>query len=209
MGFGTELFVPCGGRPAAVNSSNVHLLKNSATNEPMFKYIVEGANLFFTQEARLQLEEWGVILFKDASANKGGVTSSSLEVLAALAFSDEEFNEHMQVKSDGTVPKFYEEYVQEVQRTIEHHAKSEFECLWKEHHSSGIPLSILSDQLSEKINQLHVQIFNSSLWENIALRERIISLAVPKSLLAQLGRDVVLQRVPESYLKAIFGAYLA
>ena len=39
--------------------------------KPKFKYIVEGANLFFTQDARLQLEKAGVILFKDASANKG------------------------------------------------------------------------------------------------------------------------------------------
>jgi hypothetical protein len=42
--------------------------------------IVEGANLFLTQDARLQLEKAGVILYKDSTANKGGVTSSSLEV---------------------------------------------------------------------------------------------------------------------------------
>jgi glutamate dehydrogenase len=43
-----------------------------------------GANLFITQEARLKLEEKGVVLFKDSSTNKGGVISS-LEVLAGLA----------------------------------------------------------------------------------------------------------------------------
>jgi NAD-specific glutamate dehydrogenase len=32
------------------------------------------------------------------SANKGGVTSSSLEVLAALSMTDEEFSTHMQVR---------------------------------------------------------------------------------------------------------------
>ena len=45
---------------------------------------IVGANLFFTQAARLALEKEGVILFKDASANKGGVTSSSLEVIFLL-----------------------------------------------------------------------------------------------------------------------------
>jgi glutamate dehydrogenase len=71
---------------------------------PRFKYIVEGANLFISENARVLLEESGVILFKDASANKGGVTSSSLEVLACLALSDEEFSKHLTVSENGIVP---------------------------------------------------------------------------------------------------------
>ncbi len=51
-----------------------------ANSNKLSRYVVEGANLFLTQDARLQLEKAGVILYKDASANKGGVTSSSLEV---------------------------------------------------------------------------------------------------------------------------------
>jgi len=47
---------------------------------PRFKYIVEGPNLFCSEGARKKLEDSGVILFKDASTNKGGVTSSSYEV---------------------------------------------------------------------------------------------------------------------------------
>lgn len=39
--------------------------------KPHFKYIVEGANLFLTQQARLHLEKRKVILFKDSSTNKG------------------------------------------------------------------------------------------------------------------------------------------
>jgi glutamate dehydrogenase len=38
------------------------------------------------------LEDAGILLFKDASTNKGGVTSSSLEVLAGLAMDDIEFS---------------------------------------------------------------------------------------------------------------------
>lgn len=58
---------------------------------PRFKYIVEGANLFCSEGARKKLEDSGVVLFKDASTNKGGVTSSSYEVQAAMSFKDEEF----------------------------------------------------------------------------------------------------------------------
>ena len=44
------------------------------------RYVVEGANLFITDSARDIIQDAGVILFKDASTNKGGVTCSSLEV---------------------------------------------------------------------------------------------------------------------------------
>lgn len=68
--FKADLFVPCGGRPEAVNISNMNALID-ADGKPYFKYIVEGANLFFTQQARLHLEKRKVILFKDSSTNKG------------------------------------------------------------------------------------------------------------------------------------------
>ena len=56
--------------PEAVNISNVASLIDSE-GKPHFKYIVEGANLFLTQQARLYLEKRKVVLFKDSSANKG------------------------------------------------------------------------------------------------------------------------------------------
>ena len=99
-----DLFVPCGGRPEAVNVSNVANLVDG-DGKPHFKYVIEGANLFFTQQARLYLEKKGVVLFKDASTNKGGVTSSSLEVLAGLSLKDGEYGELMMVK-DGKPSSF-------------------------------------------------------------------------------------------------------
>ncbi|KAJ3231548.1 NAD-dependent glutamate dehydrogenase [Chytriomyces hyalinus] len=202
-----DLFVPCGGRPEAIDVGNVHTLLNP-DGSARFKYIVEGANLFITQEARLKLEAAGVILFKDASANKGGVTSSSLEVLAALAFSDAEFSEHMQVK-DGVVPAFYAEYVQSVQQFIEKAARMEFETLWTEGIKSGIPRSILSDSLSLGIVKLNEELQQTTLWDNVPLRKLILTEAFPKLLIDKLGLDTLLERVPESYVRAIFGCFLA
>ena len=46
----------------------------------------------------------GCVLYKDASTNKGGVTSSSMEVLAALSFSDAEFAKHMAADDEGRFP---------------------------------------------------------------------------------------------------------
>lgn len=79
-----DIFVPCGGRPESIDLSNVNkLIKDGKC---VFPFIVEGANLFISQDAKLRLENAGAILFKDASANKGGVTSSSMEVCLSNIF---------------------------------------------------------------------------------------------------------------------------
>jgi glutamate dehydrogenase len=57
-----DLFVPCGGRPESINATTVK--KITPDGKPNFKYIVEGANLFLTQEARLYLENLGVVIVK-------------------------------------------------------------------------------------------------------------------------------------------------
>jgi len=58
--------------PEAVNISNAAGLIDQ-DGKPHFKFIVEGANLFFSQQARLYLEKRRVVLFKDSSANKGAL----------------------------------------------------------------------------------------------------------------------------------------
>lgn len=203
-----DVFVPCGGRPEAVDINNVNMLLNE-DETPRFKYIVEGANLFFTQEARIRLEQAGAIIFKDASANKGGVTSSSLEVLAALAFSDEEFAEHMEVKQGGIVPPFYQDYIKTVHNVIEKNAELEFECIWREHKKTGTPRSIISDESSYAIVKLNEELQQTPLWENIPLRRRVLQDALPKILLDKLGLDKLLERIPTNYISAIFGSHLA
>ncbi|KAJ2878132.1 NAD-dependent glutamate dehydrogenase [Coemansia asiatica] len=203
-----DFFVPCGGRPESVDINNVAALFD-AEGTPRFKYVVEGANLFFTQDARLRLEKAGVHLFKDASANKGGVTSSSLEVLAALSFTDGEFSRLMCKQDDGSLPAFYQEYVADVQSFIEANAAREFACLWNESKRTGKPKSILSDELSVAIVELRKNLESTNLWDNVALRRLIMREALPKRLLKEVELDTVLERVPLNYLKAIFGAYLA
>jgi glutamate dehydrogenase len=201
-----DLFVPCGGRPEAINISNVNSL--FIDGKPMFKYVVEGANLFFTQEARLKLEDAGVVIFKDASANKGGVTSSSMEVLAALCLNNAEFDTHMCVKN-GVVPDFYKNYVQDVQSRIEENARQEFECLWREHEATGMKRSILTDVISVRINELNMQIRASGLWNDVKLRMKVLAEVLPSTLQKLLSPAEVMKRLPESYTIALLSAYLA
>jgi len=205
-----DLFVPCGGRPEAVNSSNVEMLFHK-DGSPRFKYIVEGANLFFTQEARSVLERRGVTLFKDASSNKGGVTSSSLEVLAALVLTDDEHAEHMCFGEGEPEPAFYKEYVEEVQRRIRENAVLEYRCLVAEHKRTNELLHLLTDQLSDKINTLNLMIADSPLYDQPELRNKVLGEAIPAQLqeIVPGGLEEILRRLPENYTKAMFSTYLS
>lgn len=85
-----EIFIPAGGRPYTVKDSNwQRFLK--ADGSPSSLAIVEGANIFFTADARKKLVQSGVVVIKDSSANKAGVICSSYEIIACLTLSPEEF----------------------------------------------------------------------------------------------------------------------
>jgi glutamate dehydrogenase len=188
-----DVFVPCGGRPESIDLSTVGKLIQD--NKCIVPYIVEGANLFITQDSKLRLEKAGCILFKDASANKGGVTSSSLEVLASLSFNDEEFVQNMCVHEDGTVPEFYQAYVKQVQEIIKENATLEFEAIWREHEQTGVLRSVLSDRLSVAITRLDEELQQTELWDNVALRRSVLGDALPRLLLNKIGLDTILERV--------------
>jgi glutamate dehydrogenase len=188
-----DMFVPCGGRPESINLSSVNrLIKDGKCTIP---YIVEGANLFITQDAKLRLEAAGCIIYKDSSANKGGVTSSSLEVLASLSFDDEGFIENMCEGQNG-MPEFYDAYVKEVQEIIKQNAKLEFEAIWREYEETGTPRSVLSDALSVAITKLDEELQNTPrLWNNETWRRAVLKDALPKLLLDKIGLDLIIQRV--------------
>ncbi|KAJ3464069.1 hypothetical protein MRS44_008855 [Fusarium solani] len=202
-----DIFVPCGGRPASIDLITVNrLIKDGKSLIP---YLVEGANLFITQDAKLRLEAAGCVLYKDASANKGGVTSSSLEVLASLSFDDEGFVENMCHNANGEAPQFYKDYVKQVQLKIQDNARLEFEAIWREHQETGTPRSVLSDKLSVAITDLDEKLQHSDLWDNEKIRRSVLKDALPRLLLEKIGLDTLIARIPDSYLRSIFGSYLA
>ncbi|KAH9010718.1 NADH-dependent glutamate dehydrogenase [Lactarius pseudohatsudake] len=207
--FKADLFVPCGGRPEAVNVSNVAALVDSE-GKPHFKYIVEGANLFFTQQARLYLEKRKVVLFKDSSANKGGVTSSSLEVLAGLALSTEEYVDFMTFK-DNKPSGFYQSYVKDIQAKISENAAAEFVCIWREHQrlQGAKARTIISDELSSTLNNLQAELETSDLFEDKPSREGVLRRAIPKTLVDKIGLQTFMERLPEPYQRALFSSWVS
>lgn len=212
-GIKADFFVPCGGRPQSVTIDNVHKLFEKDGVTPRYKNIVEGANLFITDAARVYLQDKGVPLFKDASTNKGGVTSSSLEVLAGLSMDEETFSEHMCVREDGSVPDFYQQYASEIVEIVERNAKNEFEYIWSRSYEGPADKRIRStdctNQLSEAMNDLNDTVGSTDLYDNIALRKKVLSSHIPKCLIDKVGLDTIIERVPENYLRAIFSMNIA
>ncbi|KAF9468690.1 NADH-dependent glutamate dehydrogenase [Collybia nuda] len=206
--FKADIFVPCGGRPEAINISNMAALID-AEGKPHFKYVVEGANLFFAQQARLFLEKRKVILFKDSSTNKGGVTSSSLEVLAGLALTTEEYT-NLMIFKDGKPSEFYQNYVKDVQAKIAENAASEFQCIWREHSRlQGAKLrTTISDELSSTLNNLQHELENSDLFDDLPSRRGVMARAIPETLVKQVGLDALLERLPEPYQRALFSSWV-
>ncbi|CCF58634.1 hypothetical protein KAFR_0F00370 [Kazachstania africana CBS 2517] len=208
-----DLFVPCGGRPNSINLTNLNSFIDDKTGKSKIPYIVEGANLFITQPAKVALESHGCILFKDASANKGGVTSSSLEVLASLALDDNDFvNKFIGSEVNKTTTKLYNNYVNEVQQKIRFNAQQEFTQLWKVNQATGIPISEVSNTLSSTINKLNDDLVASEeLWLNdIKLRNYLLlNKIIPNLLIEVAGPKKILENIPEAYLKVLLSSYLA
>eukprot|EP00932_Pfiesteria_piscicida_P014153 SRR837773.25859.p1 GENE.SRR837773.25859~~SRR837773.25859.p1 ORF type:complete len:239 (-),score=95.29 SRR837773.25859:55-729(-) len=175
--------------------------------------IVEGANLFLSDGARQVLETAGVHVFKDASTNKGGVCSSSLEVLAALALPDEVHTQLMTYGAESTAPEFYETYVKQILDVICGNAKNEFKAIWECNQTERTPKIECTRKLSIKINQMSDSIQSHfkdgmSAEEKDRLTRAVLTSAVPPVLLSRLGVEGILARVPDNYIGALIGAWV-
>ncbi len=143
----TDIFIPAGGRPRTLNETNVNEFLN-ASGIPTSRAIIEGANLYLNHKARRFLEEKGTLIFKDSSANKGGVICSSFEVLCGLSIDDAAFIKHKK------------ELVAEILEKVKGCAMSEADLLLRTYKETGDYLTTISDRISEHINQYTFQLLN-------------------------------------------------
>jgi Glutamate/Leucine/Phenylalanine/Valine dehydrogenase len=140
----------------------------------------------------------------------GGVTSSSLEVLAGLALSTEEYVELMLFK-DGRPSQFYQSYVKDIQAKIAENAAAEFSCIWREHQrlQGAKARTIISDELSSTLNNLQAELERSDLYDDVPSRLGVMRRAIPKSLVDKIGLETLMERLPEPYQRALFSSWVA
>lgn len=144
----SDLFLPCGGRPETIDKSNWHRLFD-AKGKPSCRVIVEGANSFITPEARQNIQAKGVILIRDASANKCGVISSSYEIIANLLMTEKEFLAHKDA------------YVKDVLAILDKRAADEAELIFKRHKEAqgSLLFTQISSDISTEINDHYAKLF--------------------------------------------------
>ena len=194
-----DAFVPCGGRPNAINGRNwkEYLQANGA---PTSKVIVEGANLFLTPEARTQLSDCGVLIFKDSSANKCGVICSSFEISASMLLSEDEFL------------KIKERFVEQVLAKLRELARREAELLSRVHqHRPQVPLPEISIRISRVMIRTSDAIeaaIDSLPPADAELMKGLVIDHLPAILLQTVGESLW-TKMPRPYLKWIMAKSLA
>jgi glutamate dehydrogenase len=143
-----DLFLPCGGRPETIDESNWQKLFENG-GAPTARIICEGANSYITPEARVELQKRGIVVLRDASANKCGVISSSYEIIANLLMTEKEFLAQK------------EEYVGDVLKILDKRAEEEAKLIFKRYHEYGgkTLYTEISDALSREINGHYAMLF--------------------------------------------------
>jgi glutamate dehydrogenase len=196
-----DLFIPAGGRPETIDRGNWNRFFGEG-GKPTARVIVEGANSFITPEAREELQKRGVVVLRDASANKCGVISSSYEIIANLLMTEKEFLANK------------EEYVGDVLAILERRAADEAELIFRrKRENSVLSFTGISDAISVEINRHYARLFDYFQ----ARPELPLSPPYRKALLAHLPRflrerakyRMRLSKLPVKYRSAILASEVA
>lgn len=195
-----DIFIPGGGRPRTLNEGNVKDFLD-ATGVPTSRGIIEGANLYLTHKARRMLEELGVLIIKDSSANKTGVICSSFEVLSGLTLGDEGFLRNK------------EELVKEILERLKMCAHHEAALLLRTHRETGEHLTAISDKISERINKFTYELLDYLDQHSLSntpsdpLIKSFLDYCPP--LLREKFQRELLQEIPEHHKKAAIACHIA
>ncbi len=175
-------FVPCGGFKDTINAENVRAF---AAVFKELRVIVEGANVFFDDTAREVLAaETPILQIRDSSANKGGVTSSSIaEVLTAFLLGEE--YDKVLVRNAAA----RSDLIRAVFDLIARNAAAEARMLLALHARTKTPLYRLSVQTSEQLLALQERLYGSldALLKRREIVEAVLRAYVPGALVERLG----------------------
>jgi glutamate dehydrogenase len=194
-----DLFIPAGGRPETIDEENWRQFL-SADGTPSARVIVEGANSFITPAARKHLQGAGVVILRDASANKCGVISSSYEIIGNLLLDEREFLAHK------------EAYVRDVLAILEKRAADEANLILRRHREEGGKRSFteISDATSVEINRHKASLFaffqaNPQLCDRPRYRAALLA-HLPRLIRETPELAARTGRLPQKYRSAILAA---
>jgi glutamate dehydrogenase len=197
-----DLFIPAGGRPETIDGENwTNFFAEDGT--PSARVIIEGANSFLTPEAREALQKKGIVILRDASANKCGVISSSYEIIANLLLTKKEFLAHK------------ERYVGDVLEILETRAEDEARLIFRRKRDPACSqlCTEISAALSTEINSHYARLFSyfqahPELCDD-PLFKKAIEAHLPRLLRETQRYRRRIKNLPPKYKYAILAAELA
>lgn len=192
-----QAFIPCGGFRETINSGNVHEFLNIFRE---LRVIVEGANVFFDDAARRTIAtETGILQIKDSTANKGGVTCSSMgEVLPAILLGD---------AYEKTILNDAETQVRliaDMFAIIRRNAEAETRMLLALNEKEGTPLFELSVRTSEQLFALQERLMekNETLLSAASVVRAALKAYVPATLRESIGMERIEKTLHRPELRA-------
>jgi len=193
-----QAFIPCGGFKDTINQQNV---KEFTALFRELRFIVEGANVFFSDAARRYIaKKTGILQIKDSSANKGGVFSSAVaEVLTAFLFEDDYEKRLLEDVSTRWA------LIRDMLELVRSHAGNETAMLLKIHEKKpDTPLFVLSEQTSEQMFAFQNQVAESldAILADEDLLWQVMAAYIPGVLVKILGRDAILGIMNAEKLRA-------
>ena len=197
-----DLFIPAGGRPETIDENNCIRLFD-AGGKASCRAIVEGANSFITPSARLEIQRRGVVVVRDAAANKCGVISSSYEIIANLLLSEREFLTHKDA------------YVADVLSILERRARDEARLIFRRWREAGgaDPYTEIANAISTEINEHYNKLFTYFQSHPELVRHnrfRPVLLAhLPAFISGNRKYRLRLRRLPPKYRYAMLASELA
>ncbi len=197
-----DLFIPAGGRPETISEVNYPDFLTS-DGSPSAPVIVEGANSYITPLARELLQNHGVVVMRDASANKCGVIASSYEVIANLLMTEKEFVAQK------------ERYVSDVLEILERRAADEARLILSRHlEADGTRLyTEISDDISREINSYYSRLFELFRKRPELSNDPILQKAIFAHLPRLIGESkkyrARVSKMPDKYRYAILASEIA
>ena len=203
-----QAFIPCGGFRETINSGNVRTFLDIFKE---LRVVVEGANVFFDDAARRMIAtETDILQIKDSTANKGGVTCSSMgEVLPALLLG----NAYEKTILDD--PETQVRLIADMFAMIQQNAVAETRMLLASNEKDGVPLFELSVRTSEQMLSLQEKLMEKKdiLFSDESLVQAALKAYVPVTLCKCVGMERILRTLgrPEftAYRDAIVTKQLA
>jgi glutamate dehydrogenase len=230
-----DVFVPCGGARNTINRDNWRSLLLKEEGTPRVKVIFEGANVYIEEDVYAEIERAGIEVYRDLSANKGGVITSDFEINMGYIFDLQEFEKLMcfedvtSYKNNKRVfdllnifevknkkePVFRKTLIEKVLEIVYARSRQEYAAVGRlsENSKGQITGTEASEALANAINDTSAQIlknYKMLIKAHPDLEKLCVKWYLPDVVFTEKSIEEVMKRLPyEEKIKPIVATVLA